>query len=89
MAAKLYYGDEKLQAPEYDYFKLFQKDPNPVEAQLGSEQTNSAYVGRPDERPWSERQSRGPVDGHYRRGTTLGGGLAVHEDGRSRRWTAS
>lgn len=54
-AFRLYYGDEKLYGPEYDYAKLFQKDARAVQAELGSEQTNTAYTGRPDERPWSER----------------------------------
>jgi hypothetical protein len=54
-APHLYYGDEKLQAPEYDYAKLFQKDPQATRAQLGPEQMNVAYTGRPDDRPWSER----------------------------------
>lgn len=54
-APRLYYGDEKLGAPEYDYAKLFQKDAHPAQAELGPEQMNSAYTGRPDERPWSER----------------------------------
>jgi hypothetical protein len=54
-AARLYYGDEKLESPIYDYAKLFQKDAHAIESQLGAEQSNSAYTGRPDERPWSER----------------------------------
>lgn len=54
-APQLYYGDEKLDAPEYDYAKLFQKDDRATQAELGPEQTNSAYTGRPDERPWSDR----------------------------------
>lgn len=54
-APKLYYGDEKLGEPEYDYAKLFQKDARASQATLGPEQTNSAYTGRPDERPWSEK----------------------------------
>jgi hypothetical protein len=51
----LYYGDEKLNAPVYDYAKLFllAKDAGP--AQLGGEQANAAYTGRPDERPWTEK----------------------------------
>jgi uncharacterized protein DUF3999 len=53
--ARLYYGDEKLDAPVYDYAKLFQKIADARAAQLGAEETNSAYTGRPDERPWSER----------------------------------
>lgn len=51
----LYYGDEKLERPEYDYAKLFQKEANASQAQLLPEETNTAYTGRPDERPWSER----------------------------------
>src|SRR5207249_9924439 len=52
---RLYYGDEKLDAPVYDYAKLFQKEAKAVHASLGSEQANSSYKERPDERPWSER----------------------------------
>lgn len=51
----LYYGDEKLNSPVYDYAKLFQKDKAPVAARLGAEIVNAAYTGRPDERPWSDR----------------------------------
>jgi hypothetical protein len=51
----LYYGDEKLAAPVYDYAKLFQKDASAEQVQLGAEESNAAYTGRPDERPWSER----------------------------------
>jgi len=50
----LYYGDEKLERPVYDYAKLFQEQ-NATEARLGAAETNAAYTGRPDERPWSER----------------------------------
>jgi uncharacterized protein DUF3999 len=50
----LYYGDEKLERPVYDYAKLFQEQ-NAAEARLGAAETNAAYTGRPDERPWSER----------------------------------
>jgi hypothetical protein len=52
---KLYYGDEKLAAPVYDYAKLFHEDPTAISAQLGNESANATYVTRPDERPWSER----------------------------------
>lgn len=52
---KLYSGDEKLDAPVYDYAKLFREDPAAVQAQLGPDEHNPAYTGRPDERPWSER----------------------------------
>jgi hypothetical protein len=52
---KLYYGDEKLDAPVYEYAKLFQRDAAANQAALGGEELNAAYTGRPDERPWSER----------------------------------
>jgi Protein of unknown function (DUF3999) len=51
----LYYGDEKLAEPVYDYAKLFQKDANANQLQLHPEETNAAFTGRPDDRPWSER----------------------------------
>jgi hypothetical protein len=51
----LYYGDDKLDAPIYDYAKLFVRDPNASPVQLAAEQLNSAFTGRPDDRPWSER----------------------------------
>ncbi|HYX53330.1 MAG TPA: DUF3999 family protein [Candidatus Limnocylindrales bacterium] len=51
----LYYGDEKLAAPVYDYAKLFQREKTAAAATLGAEQENRAYTGRPDERPWTER----------------------------------
>ncbi|HKV92554.1 MAG TPA: DUF3999 family protein [Candidatus Angelobacter sp.] len=54
-ALTLYYGDEKLEPPVYDYAKFFQQDKNATEAQLGAEQANAGYAGRPDERPWTER----------------------------------
>ena len=52
---RLYYGDQKLVAPVYDYDKLFQKEASAVQASLSNEQANSAYKERPDERPWSDR----------------------------------
>ena len=52
---KLYYGDEKLAAPVYDYAKFFHEDPGAVQAQLGPDMQNAAFDGRPDDRPWSER----------------------------------
>jgi hypothetical protein len=52
---KLYYGDEKLAAPVYDYAKLFHEDAGAVQAQLGPDRQNAAFNGRPDDRPWSER----------------------------------
>jgi Protein of unknown function (DUF3999) len=51
----LYYGDQKLEAPVYDYAKLFQSDVSAVRVQMGGEEANAGYTGRPDERPWSER----------------------------------
>jgi hypothetical protein len=51
----LYYGDDKLDAPVYDYARLFQVDANAAQVQWGAEETNAAYSGRPDDRPWSER----------------------------------
>jgi hypothetical protein len=51
----LYYGDEKLNRPVYDYAKFFQQQPVALQAQLGAEQQNAAYAGRPDNRPWSDR----------------------------------
>jgi len=52
---KLYYGDAQLDAPVYDYAKLFQKNANAEQKQLGAEEVNTAFTGRPDDRPWSER----------------------------------
>ncbi|MCI0353487.1 MAG: DUF3999 domain-containing protein [Acidobacteria bacterium] len=51
----LYYGDEKLSPPVYDYAKFFQADAAAPAARLASHARNSAYTGRPDTRPWSER----------------------------------
>jgi len=52
---RLYYGDEKLDAPTYDYAKFFKDDEPAVQAQLGPAEANNAFTGRPDDRPWSER----------------------------------
>jgi uncharacterized protein DUF3999 len=54
-ALKLYYGDEKLSAPVYDYARFFHPDASSAEAQLGPGAHNAQYTGRPDDRPWSER----------------------------------
>ncbi|HEX3587245.1 MAG TPA: DUF3999 family protein [Candidatus Angelobacter sp.] len=51
----LYYGDEKLEPPVYDYAKLFLLARDAAPAQLGAELTNTAFTGRPDERPWTEK----------------------------------
>ncbi len=52
---RLYYGDAKIEAPVYDYAKLFQKDANAPQALLGAEEANASFAGRADDRPWSER----------------------------------
>jgi hypothetical protein len=52
---RLYYGDEKLEPPVYDYARFFHADPLAAEAQLGPGAHNPQYAARPDERPWSER----------------------------------
>lgn len=51
----LYYGDEKLERPVYDYAKLFQQEKSATPAKLEADAPNPAYTGRPDDRPWSER----------------------------------
>jgi len=51
---RLYYGDNKLDAPTYDYAKFF-KDDAAAQAALGAAEVNSAFASRPDDRPWSER----------------------------------
>jgi len=52
---RLYFGDPKLEAPTYDYDKFFREDAAAAQADLGPDEHNSAYTGRPDDRPWSER----------------------------------
>jgi hypothetical protein len=54
-ALRLYYGDEKLSAPIYDYARFFHVDEFAASAQLDPGAHNDAYTGRPDTRPWSER----------------------------------
>jgi hypothetical protein len=51
----LYYGDEKLAPPVYDYAKLFQQDKAAALADLRAEVANAGYTERSDDRPWSER----------------------------------
>lgn len=53
----LYYGDEKLSTPEYDYARFFRLEASAVEAQLAAGAHNPQYAGRPDDRPWSERHT--------------------------------
>ena len=52
---RLYYGDEKLLAPIYDYARFLHVEPSAGQAQLGPGAHNDQYVGRPDERPWMGR----------------------------------
>ena len=54
-AFTLYYGDEKLPAPVYDYDRFFHPEDSAGEAQLGAGSHNPRYRGRPDDRPWSDR----------------------------------
>lgn len=54
---RLYYGDEKLAVPVYDYARFFHLDPSPAEAELSTGEHNPQYTGRPDDRPWSERHT--------------------------------
>jgi hypothetical protein len=51
----LYYGDDKLNTPMYDYARLFQSDAKAEHLLFDAETANDAYTGRPDDRPWSER----------------------------------
>lgn len=54
-ALKLYYGDDRLSAPIYDYARFFHADACASQAQLGPGGHNPQFTGRPDERPFSER----------------------------------
>lgn len=54
-AYTLYYGDVALQAPEYDYARLFAPEKNAAQATLAAEQANPQYTARPDARPFTER----------------------------------
>jgi hypothetical protein len=54
-AYTLYYGDSALEAPEYDYARLFAAAQNAAMATLGAEIANPAYQPRPDERPFTEK----------------------------------
>jgi hypothetical protein len=57
LSLKLYYGDEKLSGPTYDYARFFHLEASPAKAQLGAGTHNPQYAGRPDDRPWSERHT--------------------------------
>ena len=73
---QLYYGDSKVNSPEYDYAKLFQADANAGKLELGAEATNSAYSGRADDRPWSE-QHPAVLWGAILAAVAILGGIAV------------
>jgi uncharacterized protein DUF3999 len=51
----LMYGDPALAAPQYDYQKLFEFQPNAAQAIAGPEQRNPEYQPRPDSRPFTEK----------------------------------
>lgn len=51
----LYYGDNTLAPPHYDYASWFAYQPNAAVATLGAEQGNAAFQQRPDNRPFTER----------------------------------
>jgi len=54
-ALRLYFGDVKLEAPVYDYAKMFHEDAATAQANFGAATPNPAYTPRADDRPWSER----------------------------------
>ena len=54
-AYTLYYGDDALSAPRYDYARLFAYEANAPRAALGAEKKNAAFHPRPDERPFTEQ----------------------------------
>ncbi len=51
----LFYGDSSLEAPVYDYSKLFQPTATPLAAALSPEETNPTFTPRTDGRPFTER----------------------------------
>jgi Protein of unknown function (DUF3999) len=52
----LFYGDNTLPAPRYDYARLFTPTSTFHTAQLSPEQSNPTYRARPDARPLTERR---------------------------------
>jgi hypothetical protein len=54
-AYTLYYGDPALNAPQYDYARLFVAQRAAANATLRPEQSNSGYEPRPDDRPFTDR----------------------------------
>ncbi|MGC1462618.1 MAG: DUF3999 family protein [Terracidiphilus sp.] len=55
MSYALYYGDQALMSPRYDYATLFVAQASALPASAGPEKANSAYQPRPDERPFTEK----------------------------------
>jgi hypothetical protein len=55
VAYTLYYGDDALAAPRYDYTSLFTAQVNPARAKAGPEKANADFQPRPDSRPFTER----------------------------------
>jgi hypothetical protein len=55
MQAKLVYGDAALNAPSYDYARIFAEDKQAAQVVLGPEQVNPSYKPRPDERAFTEK----------------------------------
>lgn len=51
----VYYGDSALEAPEYDYGRIFSSAAQTRIVKLDPERPNPAYVSRPDSRPLTER----------------------------------
>lgn len=51
----LYYGDDALTPPTYDYAKLFPLDKDAAKTSLGPEEQNPHHEPRPDTRPFTER----------------------------------
>jgi len=51
----LYYGDAALEAPTYEYARLFAADGAALRVGMGAEVRNRGYVARPDGRPFTER----------------------------------
>jgi hypothetical protein len=51
----LYYGDSALDAPTYDYSKLFRPAAMPLTATLAPETLNPNFEARPENRPFTER----------------------------------
>ena len=54
-AVTMFYGDDKLVAPVYDYSRLFQPADASGTAMLGAEQPNPKYVARADERSLTDK----------------------------------